>query len=81
MYPSSETKSLEVHTRPGQYELFSRVESQVRSGLGKLIMSDESHHSSTKSDSLLGGAMARAMCHIHRFSTYIETFKAIILIL
>lgn len=66
LYPSSETKSLEVHTRPGQYELFSRVESQVRSGLGKLIMSDESHHSSTKSDSLLGGAMARAMCHIHR---------------
>jgi len=66
LYPSCESTSVAIHSRAGQYELFSRVESQVRVGLGELIMSDETDHASTKSDSLLGGAMARALCHIHR---------------
>lgn len=56
-----------VHrTRPGQYELFTKVDAEIRQGLAELILNDATEHSTTKSDSLLGGAMARALCYIHR---------------
>lgn len=46
--------------------MFAKVEADIRHGLGQLILKDSTDHSSTKSDSLLGGAMARALCYIHR---------------
>lgn len=46
--------------------MFAKVDSDIRNGLGGLILSDTTEHASTKSDSLLGGAMARALCYIHR---------------
>ena len=56
-----------VRQRAGQYELFTKVDSMVRKGLSELILSDNVDHTSSKSDSLLGGAMARALCYIQRF--------------
>jgi hypothetical protein len=66
LYPSCETQEniASVH-RPGQCENLNKVDSLVRYGLGQLILNDTEDHSSTKSDSLLGGALARALCHIH----------------
>jgi len=54
------------NSRNGQYDLFSTIETQIREGLGNLMLDDSTDHTSTKSDSLVGGAMARALCHIHR---------------
>ena len=46
--------------------MFAKVDSDIRNGLGEMILNDTSDHVTTKSDSLLGGAMARALCYIHR---------------
>ena len=66
LYPSCEAQDniASVH-RPGQCENLNKVDSLVRHGLGQLILNDTEDHNSTKSDSLLGGALARALCHIH----------------
>lgn len=66
LYPSSDGEDSIIHHRPGQYEVFAKVDSLIRSGISQLILNDSSDHTSTKSDSLLGGAMARALCYIHR---------------
>lgn len=66
LYPSEDNISQRHHNRPGQYDMFAKVDADIRHGLGELILSDTTDHVSTKSDSLLGGAMARALCYIHR---------------
>lgn len=66
MYPSENGNSKSYHNRPGQYDMFAKVDSDIRHGLSELILNDSIDHDSTTSDSLLGGAMARALCHIHK---------------
>lgn len=66
LYPPECETSQVYHNKPGQYDMFAKVESDIRNGLAELILSDTSENSTTKSDSLLGGAMARALCYIHR---------------
>ncbi|KAK4035955.1 general transcription factor IIH subunit 3 [Daphnia magna] len=66
LYPSMDGTSRSYHNRPGQYDMFAKVDSDVRHGLGELILNDMTDNDSTKSDSLLGGAMARALSYIHR---------------
>ena len=67
MYPPESGNLVQSHnSRAGQYDLFNTIETQVRNGLGNLMLDDCTDHTSTKSDSLVGGAMARALCHIHR---------------
>ena len=46
--------------------MFVKVDADIRHGLGQLVSNDTADHASTKSDSLLGGAMARTLCFIHR---------------
>lgn len=57
---------IESLCRPGQYDLFSRVDADVRNGLGELLLNDTSSQNGAKSESLVGGAMARALCFIHK---------------
>ncbi|EFX81722.1 hypothetical protein DAPPUDRAFT_224195 [Daphnia pulex] len=66
LYPSENGDSKSYHNRPGQYDMFAKVDSDIRHGLSELILKDSIDHDSTTSDSLLGGAMARALCHIHK---------------
>lgn len=66
LHPPEEGASKSHRTRAGQYELFAKVDAEVRQGLSNLILSDKTEHNSSKSDSLLGGGMARALCYIHR---------------
>ena len=67
MYPALDMANNFVYpSRPGQYELFTKVDTDIRQGLSELMLNDTTDHSSTKSDSLLGGALARALCYIHR---------------
>lgn len=66
MHPPEEGTSKGHRSRPGQYDFFAKVDGEVRQGLGELILDDTTDHSSTNSDSLLGGGMARALCYIHR---------------
>ena len=65
LYPSEDGNSQKCQ-RAGQYDMFAKVDADIRHGLGELISNDTADHASTKSDSLLGGAMARALCFIHR---------------
>lgn len=56
-----------IRQQDGQYELFTQVERCIRTNLQKLIkkenalIKDISH-----SDSLIAGAIAMALCYIHR---------------
>jgi transcription initiation factor TFIIH subunit 3 len=51
----------------GQYELFTHVEKTIRQNLQQLIMRDaKSETTGTACESLLAGALAMAVCYIHR---------------
>jgi len=51
----------------GQYELFTHVEKTIRQNLQQLIKTDaKSETTGTARESLLAGALAMAVCYIHR---------------
>jgi transcription initiation factor TFIIH subunit 3 len=51
----------------GQYELFTHVEKTIRQNLQQLVMTDaKSETAGTACESLLAGALAMAVCYIHR---------------
>jgi transcription initiation factor TFIIH subunit 3 len=51
----------------GQYELFTHVEKTIRQNLQQLIKTDAtSETTGTARESLLAGALAMAICYIHR---------------
>ncbi|XP_059171936.1 general transcription factor IIH subunit 3-like [Physella acuta] len=70
--PESSNKRLVKLPDDGQYELFSQVESQLKSQIKQLIAADKEKMDEMyelmegPSDSLLAGAMCKALCYIHR---------------
>lgn len=51
----------------GQYELFTHVEKTIRQNLQQLVLRDaKSEAAGTVCESLLAGALAMALCYIHR---------------
>lgn len=53
----------------GQYELFTHVEKTIRQNLQQLVMTDvKSETTGTACESLLAGALAMAVCYIHRWA-------------
>ena len=51
----------------GQYELFMQVDKTVRQNLQNLVMQDARNLDvESTSESLLAGAIAMALCYIHR---------------
>jgi Transcription factor Tfb4. len=51
----------------GQYELFTHVEKTIRQNLQQLVLTDtKSETTGTVCESLLAGALAMAVCYIHR---------------
>jgi transcription initiation factor TFIIH subunit 3 len=58
----------------GQYELFTHVERTIRQNLQQLVMRDaKSVPAGSACESLLAGALAMALCYIHRYYTELST--------
>lgn len=51
--------------RDGQYELFTHVERTIRENLQMVIMNSQTPQPGT--ESLIAGALAMALCYIHRY--------------
>uniref|UniRef100_A0A2C9L141 General transcription factor IIH subunit 3 n=1 Tax=Biomphalaria glabrata TaxID=6526 RepID=A0A2C9L141_BIOGL len=70
--PPSEHTSPPKAPLDGQFEVFNQVENQLRSEIKKLIASDKQKLDEMfepvelPSDSLVAGAMCKALCYIHR---------------
>ena len=54
----SEDSNLHKYQRAGRYDMFVKVDADIRHGLGQLVSNDTADHASTKSDSNLGGFKA-----------------------
>ncbi|KAJ9585106.1 hypothetical protein L9F63_020546, partial [Diploptera punctata] len=71
LYPPPQTaagaSTLSMRQIDGQYELFTQVEKTVRQNLQNLVMQDVRNITTESStESLLAGAIAMALCYIHR---------------
>lgn len=62
MYPGS-SKPLDIRQIDGQYEIFTLIERTVKQNLARLLTTDQSD---VITESLLGGAIAMALCYITR---------------
>jgi len=73
----------EQHTKAqgGQYELFSQVDNCIKQRVKEVMTSEVQ---SVQTDSLIGGAMAMALCYVHRIEKEIqvgETLSSRILVI
>lgn len=61
-----------LRQQDGQYELFTYVEKTLRQGLQQMVLQDvekiKGGSVSLSGDTLLAGAIAMALCYIHRYS-------------
>jgi hypothetical protein len=68
------TQAAMLRQLDGQYELFTHVEKTIRQNLQQLVMRDTKREPvGSACESLLAGALAMALCYIHRYYTELCT--------
>ena len=64
LYPSSTQTSSDYSTNDGRYELFCRMNDQIKDQVQSIVL--KSMEEALYSDSLIAGAMTMALCYLNR---------------
>lgn len=65
LYPSGQNTGEDIRQQDGQHEMFSEVERAVRQKVAEML-NQRNSMAPGKGESLLAGALARALCYVHR---------------
>lgn len=66
MFPNEEASSVNYRQQDGQYELFMQTERTVRQALQTFVLNTNRQSDNLTAEPLLAGALAMALCYIHR---------------
>ncbi|CAB3385112.1 Hypothetical predicted protein [Cloeon dipterum] len=78
IYPESKADMSDLRQQDGQHELFNELERTVRRKIAQLLK--RSAGSNSKGESMLSGALGRALCYVHRMQQEERQLNARVLV-